>query len=150
MIDVTDFDVQSWVITPAAKLAGDTSKVQQWLVVLTGVANINWKAGALLNGQEGWQDQNYRILMDWQSPTYWAKGQPSPPVEHFFQAEQWAPYATFNSVLAAHHGDTFAGFAVNTWRMGLVERRAKDGSLYRNIVRGLEIDVSVRDSSLIA
>lgn len=152
MIDITDFDVQSWVIVPIANqsAAPPPPDRQNYLMTLTGVANLNFKRGALLNGQTGWQDQTFRLLLDWQSPVYATRGNPSAGNRPYFVAEQWAPYANFNSVLSSQDGDTIAGFALNNWRMNFVEMRSSAGVIYKNVVKGLEIDASVLDSTLIA
>ncbi len=96
MLYPSSFAGQNWLITPAALAVNETTPSsvtdQKWLLVLSGVANIDLKG----NGSR-WLRETFRIIPDIFAPMNHAINHhniPTPPGYNLrFQVEQWVPYS---------------------------------------------------------
>ena len=123
-----------WVMVPAPWRVDAPPKAdaQKWLMTLTGIADINFKG----NSAAAWRHETFRLHLDWRSPVSWAYGRTPPKDKSLeFVAEQWAPFATINSVYDVAQSID-AGYAVDSCTPMLVGRNFD----------GLEVVVGVRDT----
>jgi len=125
---------QNWLITPAALAVKETPPQnildQKWLVVLTGVLDINFEGNSTaewLNETAVWTPDGFPLGSDGpplnSGPLNWAINQysiPLPPLSPsdyvvVFSLQEWAPFATLSSIFDQDQSIN-AGYAVNAWR----------------------------------
>jgi hypothetical protein len=153
MIQLTDFEGQNWLITPAALALNDPRPRdihdQKWLLVLSGVV----RAG--LWGDE--KDPEVQILPDVPSPCHYAinhHGIPRPPGAEgsqynvAFQAELWAPFAAVSS--SFNKDADYDQVGVRRWRPSPF-RTGFDmftGNPIHNIFDGIIVECVLIDSDI--
>ncbi len=152
-INVTNYGVQNWIITPAAYAVNETPpeniSEQRWLVMLSGVGEVNMEG----TSAAAWQADQVSMLGDAdasvQAALKFAIGQwgiPQPPATYaFFQVAQWSPFAGLSKVEAGKLPN--AGFGVNYWDLQLeFGTDAGTGQQLENIFNGITVEVGVRDN----
>jgi hypothetical protein len=152
MIEVTEFGVQNWLITPAARAVGEAAPAsiggQKWLLVLSGVAIVNMKGSTAAD----WLRDTVHISPNLNGPLDYAIDhfsipRPGAPEYGFgFQVEQWSPFAAISSIFDENQSVN-AGFAVDKWGLAPLGTRydLSDGKKI-GIFEGITVDVGVRDS----
>jgi hypothetical protein len=145
---------QNWLITPAALAVNQTPpsdiRDQQWLLVLSGIGICNFQGQTTTD----WSRETIGISPDVTSSMNWAITQFSiptppqtPPWDLAFQVEEWAPFATINSIFDQNESIN-AGFAVDDWRPAPFAE-AYDivaNAIIGNVFDGIFVDLAVRDS----
>ncbi len=142
-IEVAPF---SWVCIPAPWHVNSppTEANQKWILTLSGIVDINFKG----NSGSTWRHETYQLQFLDKSPLTSVYGRAVPQGRTLiFEAEQWAPFATINSIY--DDGQSInAGFAVDSCKpyfgSGFIipeenNRQAKNFC-------GLEVLVGVRDT----
>jgi hypothetical protein len=184
MITLTGFTGQNWLITPAAPPVGQAQTtgvldphlttgsttvpvvadhlhaaipVQKLLLVLSGVAKAEFQPNS--TGQ--WSRETLQFIPDMEGPLNFAISHFSiqkPPASSSyglrFSLEQWAPFASPNSILNQDQSIN-SGFAVNVWRPAPFSPLPGAPAASRidvlthlpltNIFNGIKVDVAVRD-----
>jgi hypothetical protein len=142
------FAGQNWLIVPAPRAVNEPAPSsisnQLWLVVFSGVFIADVKGES-----SNWEYEKVVIQPDVGGPMNLVIGRygiPRPtgiPTQAYLQVDQWAPFA---GVGAFSESDTSStGIAVNVWRPELGEMVSHDGQLLRQVFKGIEVDVAVRD-----
>ena len=155
MQEIASYAGQNWLITPAARAAGETppqnKRDQKWLLVLSGVAIINFKG----NSTAQWRHETFRIFPDIVSPLKHAVNKhsiPQPPGAWVpaFQLDQWAPFAALGSVFNQNQSVN-SGFAVDVWRPHRFATATDiaTGQVHNQLFNGIEVDVAARDTDAI-
>ena len=150
-INVTNYGVQSWLITPAAYAVNETPPTdisdQRWLLMLSGVAEVNMEG----TSTAAWQaDQVFMLgagtivpALDY-AITQWGITQP-PETYPFFAVSLATPFAGLSKVFDAGESVN-SGFAVNYWELPLnFGTNAVTGQQLENIFNGT-VEVGVRDN----
>ena len=148
----SSFAGQNWLITPAALAVNEappSSIVEQkWLLVLSGVVNIDLKGNS-----SQWLRETFRIMPDVNAPMSHAIGRyniPTPQNSGFtlrFQVEQWVPHAAPSSMFNKNHAIN-SGFAVDLWRphpFG-TDTDVVTNASFGNVFSGIQVDVAVSDT----
>ena len=142
--DINNFAVTNWVSIPAPwpvaqpPAPGD----QKWLIILSGVAIIDFKG---INSDD-WRWETFRLIIPDLKDAIQASGKKAPKGSAlYFQVEQWAPYATLNAIFDKDHSVN-AGFAVDNYRPVFQVLSDSKGVKFHNIFSCLEVDAAVRDS----
>ena len=143
------FAGQNWLITPAAQAVNESAPSsvadQKWILVLSGVANINLKG----NGSQ-WLRETFRIIPDLFAPMNYAINHynfPTPPQYNLrFQVEQWAPYSAPSSMYNQSHSVN-SGFAVDLWRPNpfASDTDVVTNANFDHVFTGIQVDVAVSD-----
>ena len=153
MKEVTQFDGQNWLITPAALARNETPPLriedQKFLVVLSGVAVIDIKG----NSGSQWFYETVLIRPDIVAALQYAvtkHGLHIPPGNFSYRAglqvEQWVPYAALGSVFNQNQSIN-SGHAVERWRPNpFVSFKDFSNATVSNIFDGIQVDVAVRDT----
>jgi hypothetical protein len=127
MIELTNFEVQNWLVTPAALAFNErpprTAYEQKWILVLTGSVDAR-----LVGNDSGTMDNEVHIVPDLIGPCHYAinhYGILRPPgvdeganynVE--FQVDLWAPYAGLaNTAVTSGILGGAAIFGVPGWKL---------------------------------
>jgi hypothetical protein len=100
----------NWVIVPGPG-SSQPDKNQKWLMTLTGLADINF-SGDYTNEN---RSEDFLLYLDFRSPLKYAYGQIPSGYELLFRPEQWAPFATINSIYI--RGDDWAGAYVGSCKL---------------------------------
>jgi hypothetical protein len=160
---------QNWLITPAGLAVGETAPQdildQKWLVVLTGVLEIDFQG----NSTDNWLNETVVFSPDGfplgsegaplnSGPLFWAINQYAIPLPSsdpsaytvVFSLLEWAPFATLSAIFD-QGASINAGFAVNAWRPrhffnGVSTKFSTPPTIISNIFSGIEVDVGVRDT----
>lgn len=145
----SSFAGQNWLITPAALAVNEAPPrsitEQKWLLVLSGVANINLKGNS-----SQWLRETFRIVPDTFAPMDYALNQyniPTPSDYRLrFQVEQWVPYSAPSSMFNKNHSVN-SGFAVDVWRPHPFETDfdVDTNAQINRIFSGIQVDVAVSD-----
>ncbi len=121
----------SWVIVPAPWRVNAPPRAdeQKWLMTLTGIADINFRG----NSTNAWLHETFNLYLDWPSPVSSAYGKKPPSGYNLvFQAEQWAPFATINSIYDVAQSID-AGYAVDSCKPILtLERNLSESQIIKN------------------
>lgn len=150
VLQPSSFAGQNWLITPVALAVNETPPrsvaEQKWLLVLSGVANIDLKG----NGPK-WLRETFRIWPDLLAPMNHAinlHNIPTPPDGYNlkFQVEQWVPYSAPSSMYNKKHSVN-SGFAVDVWRPHPFgsDTDVVTNTPFGNIFNGIQVDVAVSD-----
>ena len=150
IIHPSSFAGQNWMIVPVALASNETPPdsvtKQDWMLVLSGVANLNLKG----NGSE-WLRETVRLLPDMLAPIDFAINKhniptPSGSFTKRFQVEQWVPHATLSSIFNKNHSVN-SGFAVDLWRPHpfFTDTDAVTNEPVDNLFNGIQVDVAVSD-----
>jgi hypothetical protein len=151
-INVTNYGVQSWLITPAAYAVNETPPTdisdQRWLLMLSGVAEVNMEG----TSTAAWEPDQVFMLGDVTivpaldyAITQWGITQP-PNTYPFFAVTLATPFAGLSKVFDAGESVN-AGFAVNYWELPLnIGTNAVTGQQLENIFNGITVEVGVRDN----
>jgi hypothetical protein len=141
---------QNWLITPAALAVNETPprsiEDQKWLMVLSGVANID-----LRGNSSQWLRETFWLSPDIDAPMNHAINLyniPTPPGFRLrFQVEQWVPHATPSSMFNKNHSVN-SGFAVDVWRPSpfQTDTDAVTNVDFGNVFTGVHVDTAVSDS----
>ena len=160
MKQLSTFQGQNWLITPAALAVGEHPPAsihdQKFLLVLSGVVEADLQGSS--DGQ--WFHETLSFLPDvGQNPTSgplnYAIGQyriPTPPgvvnrdYAVVFSLEQGAPFVSLSSIFDESQAIN-VGFAVDTWRPAPYASGldAESHQPISNIFNGVNVDVAVRD-----
>ena len=152
---MVQFQGQDWVITPVAPAVSITKPDERWEVVLSGVAEIDFKS----TNPNDWTGQSVTVLPDMDGPLQHAVYQfnipvpTNPPyVVHTYpdgirpvlQVEQMSAYAALGSIFYKNTAVN-AGFSVNTWRPNhYMTLASPTAPTIGNIFTGIVVDVAVR------
>ena len=149
MIFPSGFAGQNWLITPADWRANEIQPVPaetKWLLVLTGVAVIDFRGNA-----STWRHDSVTISPDLQAPLAHAVGRGWGGGDFLgFQVEQWAPHAAPNAMFNRNHSVN-SGFAVDAWRPVPFSTLTPPGggAAVGNIFAGIIVDLAVSDTDAI-
>jgi tetratricopeptide (TPR) repeat protein len=148
----SSFAGQNWLITPAALAVNEAQPSsivdQKWLLVLSGVVNIDLKGNS-----SQWLRETFRIMPDVFAPMNHAVGRyniPTPRNSGFtlrFQVEQWVPHSAPSSMFNKNHAIN-SGFAVDLWRphpFG-TDTDVLTNAGFGNVFSGIQVDVAVSDT----
>ena len=150
LIYPSSFAGQNWLIVPVAQAANERPPAsvadQKWMLVLSGVANLNLKG----NGSE-WLRETVRLLPDILAPIDYAINKfniptPSGSFTKRFQVEQWVPHATMSSIYNKNHSVN-SGFAVDLWRPHpfFTDTDVVTNAPLDKLFNGIQVDVAVSD-----
>ncbi len=147
----SSFAGQNWLITPASLAVNEAQPSsitdQKWLLVMSGVANIDLKGNS-----SQWLRETFRIMPDINAPMNHAISRyniPTPANSGFtlrFQVEQWVPHAAPSSMFNKNHSVN-SGFAVDLWRphpFG-TDTDVVTNASFGNVFSGIQVDVAVSD-----
>jgi hypothetical protein len=148
------FAGQNWLITPAATSVGEakpgSAADQTWLLILSGVVNIN-----LEGNSTQWLRETAVIRPDLTpalSHAIMRHNVPTPAGDHRlrFQVEQWAPHAAPSSMFNRAHSVN-SGFAVDVWRPHPFDTDTDvvTNATINNIFNGIQVDLAVSDTDAI-
>lgn len=140
-IDIRDIPT-SWLMVPAPWPVDQppAANEQRWQMTLTGIADINFTCYSPVD----WHHETYKLYLGWQSPTSWAYGREPPEMfELAFQAEQWAPQVTVNSVYAEGPAPQM-GYAVDSFKPVLYTATNMQVQTASNYFDGLEVVVGAK------
>lgn len=147
----SSFVGQNWLLTPVALAANEAPlrsiEEQKWMLVLSGVANIDIKG----NGSR-WLRETIRLAPDLIAAIDYAINKfniPTPAGSYTkkFQVEQLVPHATMSSIYNKNHSVN-SGFAVDEWRPHpfTSDTDVLTNNPINNIFSGIQVDVAVSDS----
>ena len=156
MIELTNFEVQNSVITPAALALNEarprTIHDQKWILVLTGAVDAH-----LRGSDDGPLEQEVHVLPDILSSCRFAINKysiPRPPgVEGFqynvaFEPEMWAPFVALGPT--SNQDSDVAITGVPNWSMSFITGvDSFTGNSIPNVFNGLAVTCDVSDSDVI-
>jgi hypothetical protein len=139
--------VANWVSIPAPWPVDQvpTPDQQQWLLIFTGIVNVDFKASLSMS-------DSFNLRFDLRSPQgpLAASGRQAPPGRSLvFSVTQWAPYATLNSMSHWDWRDPGIGqqrgfgFAVESFRPLLAPLRDRNLGSISNVFEGLQVDLTL-------
>jgi len=129
------FAVANWVIVPTGQTPARPED-QKWFVVLSGVALFTFQGQSTAD----WRRDSLRLEIDLTGPIQ-ASGRSAPAGRELkFEVEQWAPFATMNSIFDQDQSVN-AGFAADAFRPIFTTR-----DTFTQIFDTLEVDLAVRDT----
>jgi len=136
----------NWVSIPAPWRVDrvPTPDQQQWLIVLTGVVLIDFQG----QRTDDWRRDQFDLILDLRDPLKESGRQAPPGSSLVFSVDQWAPYATINSIFDALQSVN-AGYAVDSYRPLLADRQDPNLGSIPRVFDGLEVDVAVRDTDAV-
>ena len=150
MIFPNSFAGQNWLITPAALAANENPPTsiadQKWILVLSGVVNIDLKGSS-----SHWLRETVLIVPDMLAPLTYAINHHSVPTpgQNYtprFQVEQWVPHSAPSSMYDIEHAVN-SGYAVDVWRPNPFDTDTDvvTNAPIGNIFSGIQVDVAVSD-----
>jgi hypothetical protein len=129
------FAVANFVIVPTGQTPVRPED-QKWFLVLSGVAVFTFQGQSAAD----WRRDSLRLAIDLKGPIQ-ASGRSAPPGRELkFEVEQWAPFATMNSIFDQNESVN-GGYAVDAFRPIFTTR-----DTFPQIFDTLEVDLAVRDT----
>lgn len=145
------FACQNWLITPAPAGAGQAPLPradQDWLVVLSGVTNVNMRG----DNADNWRRDTITIFPDVETALTDAITKhrlPGPTGSQIaaLNLSQWAPFVAVSAGREKHAGAVDAGYAVEGWRAArFLSATDSNGSPAFQIFQGIDVDLAVRNN----
>lgn len=148
------FAGQNWLITPSALAVNEAKpssiKDQKWLLVLTGVGNLNLQG----NNPNDWRRENLIIFPDINAPLQFAVNRFSIPKPtgtiDAFDVDQMTPFAAISSSFDKESGSVDAGYAVDVWRPNhFIDTTDSAGKPAHKVFTGISVDLAVRNNKAV-
>jgi hypothetical protein len=143
-IPIFNFPVANWVMIPAPwrlDAPTPTAVEQKWVMFLSGVAIVDFRG----TRTSDWDRETLKLKLDTRPAIESTGAQARPNRELGFQVEQWAPFATINSIVDKNQAIN-AGFAVDSFSPILTSEGVEEIS---QIFYGLDVQAAIRDNDAI-